>query len=137
MTSIICHQSLEWTRTTHLIEDVLQTPLSQGRALHKLDGSQLLSQSFTLLCCDGPLLLSGELLDDSLVIPQIDLRSYDETGDSGAMVVNFWEPFLLDVLKRGGRGDREADEKDIGLRVRKGSQSIVILLTCGSECVGK
>lgn len=122
---------LEWTtKPTHLVENVLQTPLSKGGTLHKLDSSQLLGQSFTLLRRDRPLFLPSELLDHGLIIPQINLRSYDETGHSRAVVMDLWEPLLLDVFKGGGRGDREANEEDIGLGVREGSQSIVILLTC-------
>lgn len=47
------------------------------------------------------------------------------------MVVDLGEPLLADVLERGGGGDAEADEEDIGLGVRERSQSIVIFLTGG------
>jgi hypothetical protein len=44
------------------------------------------------------------------------------------VVVNFGEPLLADVLEGGWGRDAEAYEKNIGLRIRKGSQAIVILL---------
>ena len=49
------------------------------------------------------------------------------------MVVDFGEPFLADVLEGGRRGDRKADEEDVGLRVGQGTQTVVILLTGGIE----
>lgn len=39
------------------------------------------------------------------------------------------EPLLLDVLKRGGTGDAEADEEDVRLRVRERPQAVVVLLS--------
>jgi hypothetical protein len=33
------------------------------------------------------------------------------------MVMDFREPFLADVFKGSWRGDGEADEEDVGLRV--------------------
>jgi hypothetical protein len=44
--------------------------------------------------------------------------------------MNLWEPLLLHVLKRGGRGNGEADEEDVGLRVGERAEPVVILLTC-------
>lgn len=61
---------------------------------------------------NGSLLLFGELLLDGGVVPKIDLGSYNEAGDSRAVVVNLGEPLLLDVLERRWRGDGEADEED-------------------------
>ena len=45
------------------------------------------------------------------------------------MVVHLGEPLFLDVLERGGRGDAEADEEDVGLRVRERTQPVVVLLS--------
>lgn len=45
------------------------------------------------------------------------------------MMMDFGKPFLLNVLKRGRRNDTKADKKDVGLRVGKRTQSIVIFLT--------
>lgn len=36
----------------------------------------------------------------------------------------------LDVVERGRADDREADQENIGLWIRQGAQSIVILLSC-------
>lgn len=45
--------------------------------------------------------------------------------------MDFGEPFLADVFKGSRRRDGKADEEDIGLGIRQGTQSIVILLTGG------
>ena len=45
------------------------------------------------------------------------------------MMMDFWEPFFANVLKRGGRSNGEADQEHISLRIRKGTKTIVIFLT--------
>lgn len=80
---------------------------------------------------DGSLLLSLQLLNDLGVIPQIHLRADDEARHSRTVMPDFREPFLLDVLERGRGGDAEANKENIRLRVRKWTQTIVILLTYG------
>jgi len=41
------------------------------------------------------------------------------------------DPLLLDVIKRVGTVDGEADQDDVRVGVRKGSESVVIFLTGG------
>ena len=57
------------------------------------------------------------------------------------MVVDFGEPFFLDVLERRWGADGEADEEDVGLRVGQWTQAVVVLLTCrgssGETSVGR
>jgi len=45
------------------------------------------------------------------------------------VVLNFRGPLGLNVLKRVGRDDGEADEEDIGLGVAQRTETIVVLLT--------
>jgi tRNA-dihydrouridine synthase len=45
------------------------------------------------------------------------------------MMVDLWEPLFLDVLERGRRCNGEADQENIGLRVRQRTESVVIFLT--------
>jgi hypothetical protein len=68
--------------------------LGQGGALDILDGSELSRQSLSRLRGNRPLLLSGQLLEHRGVVPQIDLRSHDETWHPRTMVVD------LDARKR-------------------------------------
>lgn len=49
------------------------------------------------------------------------------------MVVDLWKPLLADVFERGWRGDREADEEDVGLWVGERAQAVIILLSGSIE----
>jgi len=44
------------------------------------------------------------------------------------MMVDFREPLLLDVLKRGGRSHAKADQEYICLGIGQGAETIVVLL---------
>ena len=75
--------------------------------------------------------LLRQLLLDLRVIAKIDLGTDDKAGHSGAMVVDFGEPFLADVLEGGGGGNAKTDKEDIGLGIRERTEAVVIFLTCG------
>ena len=77
--------------------------------------------------------LLRQLLPHGWIIAQIDLGSDNQAGHPRAMVVNFGEPFLADVLEGGGGSDAEADEEDVRLGVGKGAETVVVLLTGGVE----
>ena len=49
------------------------------------------------------------------------------------MVMNFWEPLLSDVFERRWGCDAEADQEDVGLRVRKWTKTVIVLLTSSIE----
>ena len=95
----------------HLIENILKTLLRQGRALHVFDCTQFPGKMFARLSWNRPLFLPCKRLYDSTVISQIDLRPDDEAWYPRAVMVHLWEPLLLDVFERGGRGYAEAHEK--------------------------
>lgn len=120
-------------KKTHLIEDVLELVLRQRRALDVLDGPQLLGHALAVLLADGRHALFLQLIPDLLLVAEIDLRADDEAGYAGAMMVDFGEPFLADVLKGRGGGDAEADEEDVGLRVRERTETVVVFLAGGVE----
>jgi hypothetical protein len=46
-------------------------------------------------------------------------------------VKDLGDPLLLDVVERVGRVDREADEDDVRVRVREGTETVVVFLTGG------
>ena len=48
--------------------------------------------------------------------------------------VHLWNPFRLDVRQGSWGDDREADEENIGLGIREGTETIIFLLT---RCVPK
>jgi hypothetical protein len=111
--------------TTYLVKDVLESLLGQGRALDVLDGTELSGHSFTVLSLDGLHLLLTELAEDGVLLvvalllrwAQIELGTDNQARDTGAVVVDFGEPLLADVLEGSRRDDGEADEEDIGLGV--------------------
>jgi hypothetical protein len=119
-----------------LVKDVLEALLRQGRALDVLDGAELTREPLARVVLDGPLLLPGELLADGGVLSQVDLGADNQAGHARAVVVDLGEPFLLDVLERCRARDREADEEDVGLRVRERTQTVVILLACKAVASG-
>lgn len=84
---------------THLIENVLELVLSQCAALHVFDGSQILRHALAILASGRDHFLFRQLLQNHPIVSQIDLRSYNKTRYSWAMVVDFWKPLLANVLK--------------------------------------
>lgn len=98
---IIRFDPLACSRIAHLIEDVLELVLRERGALDVLDSSQLSCHLLTILSPNRGHLLLAKLLSNAVVIPKIGLGSNDEAGDAGAVVVNFREPLLTDVLKGG------------------------------------
>jgi hypothetical protein len=119
-----------------LVKDVLEALLRQSRALDVLDGAELTREPLARVMLDGPLLLPGELLADGGVLSQVDLGADNQAGHARAVVVDLGEPLLLDVLERCRARDREADEEDVGLRVRERTQTVVILLACRAVASG-
>ena len=49
------------------------------------------------------------------------------------MMMNFWEPFLSNVFKWRWGCNTEADQEDVGLWVREGTKTVVVLLTSSIE----
>lgn len=107
--------------------------MCKGGALDILDGSKLFGQPLALFDGDWSLSLLCELVDDLGIVTEIYLGANDEAGDARTVVVDLGEPFLFHVLKRGRGSDTKADEKDVGLGIREGSKSVIILLACPSE----
>lgn len=101
----------------YLIENIFQLVLRQCRAFHVLDCSQVFCHTFSVFFTYWLHALFGQLFPYLWVIAKIGLRTNYEAGYSRAMVVNFWEPFLTNVLERRWGCDTEADEEDVGLWV--------------------
>ena len=123
----------------YLVEHILQLVLCESTALHILDGAELLGHPLAVLLPHRGHLLFGQLLPHARVVPQIYLGADDQARDAGAVMMDFREPFLADVLEGGWRGHGEADEEHVCLRVGQGTEPIVILLSSGikqSERIG-
>lgn len=123
-----------------LVKDVLESLLGQGRALDVLDSTELSGHSLTILSLDRLHLLLAKLTEYGVLVvtlllrwAQIELGTDNQARDARAVVVDFGEPLLADVLKGSRRDDGEADEEDIGLRVRERTETVIILLTGSIE----
>lgn len=123
-----------------LVKDVLESLLGQGRALDVLDSTELSGHSLTILSLDRLHLLLAKLAEYGVLVvtlllrwAQIELGTDNQARDARAVVVDFGEPLLADVLKGSRRDDGEADEEDIGLRVRERTETVIILLTGSIE----
>jgi hypothetical protein len=114
-----------------LVENVLETLLSQSRAFHVFDGLDLLRHLRALLRCDGRQLLLGESVERFLVLTHIELGADEDHGSVGTMMLDLGHPFGADVLERGRRDDGEAHQKDVRLRIGQRAQAVIILLSSG------
>jgi hypothetical protein len=144
--------SSEGNLPNSLVENALKVPLSQSGALKVLVCLDFLGASQRLFVRHGLHTLLAEGLERSGVFSKIELGSDQDDGDIGRMMVDLGVPlelvstglgFLfaasmvvssylgLDVVKRGGADDGEADEENVGLGVGQRSQSVVIFLTSG------
>ena len=116
-------------RDTNLVKNVLELVLRESRTLDVFHCAQLLGHTVSIFLADRLHLLAGKLLADRGIVAKIGLGAHDQAGDTGAVVVHLGEPLLANVLEGGRGGDRKANKEDIRLRVRKGTETIVILLT--------
>lgn len=113
------------------VEYALQIALCESRALEVLVCSNLLGHGECLFIRDGFHLSCTKGLRGRLVVSQIQLGADEDDGNVGCMVLDLRIPLGFHVVKGWRADDREANEKDVGLRVRQGSQSVVILLSGG------
>ena len=119
--------------SSYLIENILQLVLRQRRALHVLDCSQIFGHALSVLFAYWLHPLFGQFFPYLWVLTQIGLRTNNEARYSRAMMMDFREPFLSNVLKGRGGCDTEADQEDVRLWVRKRTKTVVVLLTSGIE----
>ena len=124
---------------TNLIENILQLVLRQGTTFHILHRPQILRHPLPILLPDRLHTLLGQLIFHARIVTQICLSADDQARHARAVVVHFGEPFLTHVLEGGRRGDAEADEEDVSLRVGERAQPVIVFLAGGveeAECVG-
>lgn len=112
-----------------LIKNIFEFILSQGGAFNIFHSAQFFSHPVSVFLANGLHLLAGKLFADSRIVTQIGLGAHDKAGDTRAVVMNFGEPFFAHVFKGSGGCHGEADQEDVGLWVRKGTKTVIILLT--------
>jgi hypothetical protein len=111
------------------IKDVLETLASESRAFEVLESVEFLDHVVGLLVGDGRLAVLAKGLEGRLVITKIGLGTDEDDWDIGAMVLDLDVPTILDVDERRMVDNREAQQEDIGLGVREGTNASITLLT--------
>lgn len=122
-------------------------------AAFNVSSTHLSSNSLALFGCDGRQTLGLEEVDANAVGPQVRLEANENEWGGGAEMEDFrvplramsdlpyrdqkkldprWMTYLVhDILKGVGAVDSEADENEVGLRVRKRTKTIVFFLARG------
>lgn len=113
------------------LEDLADTLARLGRALDVAGGANLLSDGETLGARDGALVHAGQVGNGLLVVAEILLARNEDDGEALAEVQHLGNPLFLDVVERVGRVHGETDEDDVRVRVRKGTETVIVLLAGG------
>lgn len=114
--------------TSGVLKDLTNTVAGSGRALQVLVGSDLLSNSLSVLSGNRLLVGCPQGLDGVGVVSQIVLAADQDDGETRAEVHDLRDPLLKDVVQRIRRVDGEADQDDVRVRVRERSETVVIFL---------
>ena len=83
----------------YLVKHILELVLRKRRALNIFHRTQIFRHTLSILLSHGLHSLLGKLIADLWVVSEIGLRTDDEAGYAGAVVVDFWEPLLAHVLE--------------------------------------
>lgn len=113
------------------VENSLKTFLGKSGTFHVGLGVDFAGTAFGLVLGDHGEALSLELLEHVPIVTEIGLGTNEDNWDVGSMVLDFWPPLGLDVVKGVWGNDGETDEEDIGLWVGEWAKTIVIFLTGG------
>lgn len=74
------------------IEDILQSSLSQSRALHVLDCFEFLRQLLPQLVADGLLLILRQLLHCGSIVSQVNLSPHQKERSLLTVMSDLWHP---------------------------------------------
>jgi len=114
-----------------LVENVLESLSSKGRAFEVLECAKLLDHVVGLFVRNGGLAILAEGLERRLVVTKIGLSTNQDDWDIGAMVLDLNIPTILDVDERRMVDDGEAQQEDVGLGVRESTDASITLLSGG------
>ena len=146
-------------RDDGLVEDILETPLRQGRALQRSATSPSPPRTSTYLTapssranrspasvvtgrcfCRASFSTTAGSSRRSICVPTIKHGTPGQWWwtcarelESSGRGADLGEPLLADVLERGWARDAEADEEDVRLGIRQRPKAIVVLLACRVE----
>jgi len=114
-----------------VLEHLLHAFACPGRALEIFVGVDLLGDSVSFFRGNGLLVCLAELLDRLGIVTQILFAANEEDGETSAEVQDLSNPLLLNVIKRVRCVDGEADQDDMRIGVRQGTETVIIFLTSG------
>jgi hypothetical protein len=114
-----------------VLKDLADTLVGLGGALEVLVGLDLLTDLLALLGRDRLLARLPQLLNSLLVVSEILLAANENDGQALAEVQNLRNPLLLDVVEGIGGVHSEANQDNVGVRVREGSKTVIVLLASG------
>jgi len=111
-----------------ILEDLTNTLTRLGGALKVVLGPNLLCHGHTLFGGDRSLARLSEFLDYTGITSEILLASNENNGKTSTEMHDLGNPLLLDVIKGIWGVESKADKDDVGVRVTKGSETVVVLL---------
>lgn len=116
-------------RSSDLIKNIFQLELSKCRTLHVFDCTKLSRHALAIFPLYWRHSLLRQLVLYLSIFPKIYLSTDDQAGHSRAVMVDLGKPLLAYILERSRGCDGEADEEDISLGIREGSETVVIFLS--------
>jgi len=110
-----------------MLENFSDAMTSPGRAFQIHLGVDLLSNLLTFLGGDRPLAAWPRIIGGGSN-SQIGLAADQDDGKTSAKVLDFGDPLLLNIVQGVAGINGEADQDDVGVRVREGAETVVIFL---------
>lgn len=114
-----------------MLKDLTNALICLGGALEVSDGANLFTHIFGLFGSDWLLRRLVQLFDGLLVVAKILLAADEDDGKALAEVQHLRDPLFLDVVERVRGINGKTDQDDVGVRVRKWAQTVVIFLAGG------
>jgi len=117
--ALLLHRLGSWAQdsSNSLVKHALQIPLRKRRTFQVLVCPDLLCNDQGLVVRNWLHALLSQALKCSGILSQVELRTNEDDGDGGSMVINLGEPLCANVVEGGGRDDGEANQEDISLGI--------------------
>ena len=100
-----------------LVENILDSFSCESRAFRVLPSLQTRCQHLPRLLAHRLLLVLRQLVQDCPVIPQVNLSAHEEKRNVRAVVLDFGNPFFLNISEGGRITYGETDKEDVSVWV--------------------
>lgn len=120
--------SLERDLPYRFIEYTFKVPLGECRTFQIFMRPDLFGYLERLLIRHRLHPLLSERIHSRSVFSQVQLCADQDDRDVWRVMLYFWEPLRLYVVKGRGADDGKTNQEDVGLWVGQGSQAVVVLL---------